>query len=957
MVLLLESHAQNGALLPPSPPQWPLLVDADQDGLTDGDEILLWLNPLDAADGLSDLDGDGLSLAWEWQIDTAPDRADTDADGWSDSDELLVHGTDPRDATSRPADAAQVQTSGASPQPSVLMNVVSTTATATAPPSLMNGDFTNASAPRWYDATKSTSYQGSGFKWGEGTASGWTAYRGSSIEIWQTNGQSFVELDGNKGSYGIKQPIKDVRAGTLLLTWKQSGRNNPLARSDAYYVQIYYQNTSGAVQVISKTPVYQGFSKTAWTDNAHVFTIKEQDIQAAAGAPIYVAFIPEDLNTYGTLIDEVKLLPVDLVPDYNRDGKIDQADRGKVSEENPYRFWVNDDDDRVGEKRGKNSNDIPGSRSSSSNGVIDGIRDLIDFFPLHLDLQTALKVLPSAEYRYFLKHAEGALKFHEVVETKLDQNHDNQGPAAYLKNVAKATSLDGSTLKHANSSGVELSAGILGSFGKGEGVLLCEITQQTQTPLILEIRKNDGTSVAEIKFPLKTSGVEDMYRHVNLRPAAGGAGGRATETAEPSNYPDDIPGLTSNKYLVFVHGYNVNGEQARGWHSEFFKRMWWSGSLARFVGVSWHGDESQGGAGMTTSPVRGIIPDDITPNYHANVINAFQTADDLTSSLAWIDGEVSIGAHSLGNMVVGLAIQDHGFQAENYFLVDAAVAMESYNAGETKQANMTNGDWVDYDERLWASEWHQLPWPQNDPRKKLTWRGRLGDVVSRTNAYNFYSSEEEVLNNATASQSSTLLGAAADDLFLDWIIGGNVKGEHTWALQEILKGKGITGEVLGSIYGGWKFNYKFLSWPVDDPPPAEINEIYAALFETFSVPPLPFWKMYNTRQLRSEETSELAGQTQQLMAKPFFDPPPAGKTHAELLAQAFPARTNPAGRNPVGVFGPNDQNNFNMATLKNGSYSADTNESRWRHSDIRDVGYLYTWKVYDKFRELGELNQ
>jgi hypothetical protein len=720
----------------------------------------------------------------------------------------------------------------------------------------------------------------------------------------------------------------------------------------------------------TKDPVSQTFLKVT-TEHAYVM-IGEHRFQVHWGASTTsVETITATIPAFGHTSQwietspeaaaqkhrSVALLPVEVVPDYNRDGKIDQADRGKVSIENPYRFWVNDDDDRSGEKRRQNSNDTPGSRSGSSNGAIDGIRDLIDFFPLHLDLQTTLKVLPCTEYKYFLKHAEGALKFHEVVETKLDQNHDNQGPAAYLKNVAKAISLDGSTLKHANSSGVELSEGILGSFEKGEGVLLCEITQQTQTPLILEIRKNDGTSVAEIKFPLKTSGVEDMYRHVNLRPAAGGSGGRATEIGEPSNYPDDIPGLTSDKYFVFVHGYNVNGEQARGWHSEFFKRMWWSGSIARFVGVSWHGDESQGAAGMT-SPVAGLIPDHLTPNYHANVINAFQTADDLASSLAWIDGEVSIGAHSLGNMVVGLAVQDHGFQAENYFLVDAAVAIESYNAGETKQANMTNGAWVGYDERLWASEWHQLPWPQNDPRKKLTWRGRLGDVVSRTNAYNFYSSEEEVLNNATASQSSTFLGAIADDLVWDSFIGGAVLGEGTWALQEILKGKGITGEVLGSTYGGWKFNYKFLSWPVDDPPPAEITEIYAALFETTSVPPLPFWKRYNTRQLRPDETSELAGQTQQLMTKSFFDPPLAGKTHAELLAQAFPARTNPAGRNPVGIFDtPSKSRNFGMATLKNGSYSADDNESRWLHSDIRDVGYLFTWKVYEEFRELGELNQ
>ena len=42
------------------------------------------------------------------------------------------------------------------------------------------------------------------------------------------------------------------------------------------------------------------------------------------------------------------LLKVDIVPDYNRDGIIDELDRGKVTESNPYRFWVNDDDDRSG---------------------------------------------------------------------------------------------------------------------------------------------------------------------------------------------------------------------------------------------------------------------------------------------------------------------------------------------------------------------------------------------------------------------------------------------------------------------------------------------------------------------------------------------------------------------------------------------------------------------------------
>ncbi len=94
------------------------------------------------------------------------------------------------------------------------------------------------------------------------------------------------------------------------------------------------------------------------------------------------------------------------------------------------------------------------------------------------------------------------------------------------------------------------------------------------------------------------------------------------------------------------------------------------------------------------------------------------------------------------------------------------------------------------------------------------------------------------------------------------------------------------------------------------------------------------------------------------MSKPFFDPPPAGKTHGELLAEAFPARTNPAGRNPVGIFNtPSQSRNFDMVVMKNGWFTEAKNGKRWLHSDIRDVAYAYTYKVYDKFTELGELNK
>ena len=177
-------------------------------------------------------------------------------------------------------------------------------------------------------------------------------------------------------------------------------------------------------------------------------------------------------------------------------------------------------------------------------------------------------------------------------------------------------------------------------------------------------------------------------------------------------------------------------------------------------------------------------------------------------------------------------------------------------------------------------------------------------------------------------------------------------------LQEILKGKGVSGEILGSTYGGWRFNFVNSSYQGSAAPNPSVTGTYAQW-----IPGLPVTVplTYVTRHLTAAEALPLAGNSQQLMTQPFFNPPPAGKTHGELLAQAFPARTNAAGRNSVGVFEDQGEEgevyNFDMVILKNNWFSTETNEKRWLHSDIRDVGYPYTYKVYDKFKELGKLDQ
>ena len=208
------------------------------------------------------------------------------------------------------------------------------------------------------------------------------------------------------------------------------------------------------------------------------------------------------------------------------------------------------------------------------------------------------------------------------------------------------------------------------------------------------------------------------------------------------NEPD-----TTDENVVFVHGYNVNPTQARGWFADIYKRLYWSGSHAKFYGVNWFGNDSQIG---TT-----------TPNYQVNVLHAFQTAPLLANFITTLNnGPTVVMGHSLGNMVALSAISDWSAPISQYFMVDAAVPIEAIDTGATINTNMVTSTsstpWLNYANGFWASKWFNV-WPANDARSTLSWNGRL-DNFGSTAVYNFYSSGEDVLR--------TSVGAPPPNLFL-----------------------------------------------------------------------------------------------------------------------------------------------------------------------------------------------
>jgi hypothetical protein len=662
----------------------------------------------------------------------------------------------------------------------------------------------------------------------------------------------------------------------------------------------------------------------------------------------------------------VVLVPVELTADCNRDGIIDDKDRGKITAEKPWRFWTNDDDDsgdtggtdmsRDGEVSNFSTTFV--HPDSSNTGVVDGTRDLIDFFPVYLNIKPVLDLLPPTDgFTYNLKQEGGNANF---VYTDLKAS----AASDYLRKLSGTRYDNTSTIGGANGTpgaithrltpeGVALDPQWLRGFDEdGFGVLLFEARARSDKPIVLEVFSSNGHKMVEVELSISFSPVDQMFRHKNLMNADNATGGAPdyatgndTRHTEPENYPDS---LCNGKNFIFVHGYNVNPDAARGWNSEIFKRMYHAGSKAKFVGVTWNGAETQ---------IPGM---DITVNYHKNVDHAFQTAKGgpqgvgLAAYINSFTGEVVVAGHSLGNVVVASSISDWQAHVASYFMIDGAIASEAFATAAIAPPNqsdsMTHPDWIGYANQAYAAEWHKL-FPSEDARNKLTWRGRVS--AASATVFNFYSSGEEVL----AEHPNSLGNPSIFDVA--YTEHGVYLGKYAWALQEKLKGRIHELQnypILGSVYGGWGFSRNF-GHPPHTPSVGE-----SAGFSDLALRTEPVFDPGFTLTEYSPSAEYPFGQTvRQVHAAEWVpdltDPTRGAATaaaHANtLLAEMFPARTLPTGVRPLKFLGAN--RNFDMQTQFKNGWPTERDLPDWQHTDIKTIAFSYIFPAFDVIVTLGDL--
>ena len=647
----------------------------------------------------------------------------------------------------------------------------------------------------------------------------------------------------------------------------------------------------------------------------------------ASGSGTYREQTFQFTESYTTSFSVVPVLKVDLVPNYDRDSDIDDVDRQHLSSNEVFRFWINDDDD-AGYEEGS---DIPGDGREDwkdSTWVpflgtyrVDGVRDFVDFFPVYVDLKATLDVLGTTSYKYILKHADGAVNA-LLTDTLSAADADH-----HLIDNTFCTAHDDDELTHIDADGIELPTSFLNAVkNDGKGVVLLEGRSESTSPLVLEVRKSDDTLICSREMPLRLSTVEKMFCHLNLRSAAGGGTvGWATDTNQPSNWPDS---LCQSKNLVFVHGYAPDfGETSmNGWLAESFKRFHWSGSKAKFHGVIWRAGEGD--------PM----------DYQLNVENGFQTASNFAAYVSGLSGTRVVVAHSLGNILVSSAIVDHSLSVDDYFLCDAAVASEAYAATVTQEVNMVHDWWTAYSNRTWSANWYQL-FDSGNTRSVLTWRGRFGELPSLTRAINCYSTGDEVFE---LTDIPTLLEGVFD---VDWwfvipVLNTDF-GRHSWQKQEIFKGARYTtgwASVGGTPHAGWGFN---ATWS-EQPPGSgnyEILPVYtvaeANMAAVSQLHTNPVFRVYPDWLVGTNALS----QAQQ----------------NEMLAIGIPALTPSTGRIslPVTVYGAVGVGQFDLnATDFKGDGWPDRGDPAfqdWKHNDLKAMAYVFTYKLFRKIVEEGGL--
>lgn len=463
------------------------------------------------------------------------------------------------------------------------------------------------------------------------------------------------------------------------------------------------------------------------------------------------------------------LVPLGLTVDGNRDGEMSFTDNNiasadQTSEDRPYRFWLNDDDDtelnyngEAGQATGPaEAETVPAATPDYLKHQIISKRNLEDFARLWIYLGAFQDRIISGDIQVALRWktvASGtpAINIYPSADGDGSDSYlkSDKGAAAQLKDPFGNAVRDKGGKQTVDSAGMfvfkpDYWTGVTASNPKK--CLLFEGVSEGKGELSVLLLNKDGHQIAEAgSVWLDLKNVKKMYERVKAipldvvppyaitYPLDRSPSVSLNSVSDPNGHARDFTPVSwaeNNTYIVLVHGWNQDYDRSTNYAETLFKRLWQHGYKGQFAAFRW-------------------------PTYWSNIqldskgaLNAALARYNDSEYIAWSAGPAlkqfidrlptlhkNVIAHSMGNMVVGESLR-LGASVEHYAMLHAATSASCYNNSRFSYPIINSGITVaDYDGNPTVRSLGYSYWLAEIPGHPINFYDELDSAVGT--AWNF----------------------------------------------------------------------------------------------------------------------------------------------------------------------------------------------------------------------------
>jgi hypothetical protein len=470
---------------------------------------------------------------------------------------------------------------------------------------------------------------------------------------------------------------------------------------------------------------------------------------------------------------------VELAVDGNRDGTITLSGSGgsdQTTEDKPYRFWVNDDQDT--DTSGSTGDIVPAATPDYESDHIVSKRDLEDWTRLWISFKgdaTLIKAMVQNGDSVGLQFEALSSGTDPLPQIKICEAVETSGSTGYITDdgiAGQQISGQYGTAIYENGYGFNQIIGsspfmLPSSFWSDVDDntpkhLIFEGVSKGKGKLTLVFFDSNGNKIGEggaVYMDIRN--IKTMYQHKTL-------GGQEAWASGGTDFSQD-PAETSQA-IVFVHGWRMSPDESVSYSETMYKRLWWRGFKGRFVAIRW--DTYYDSTDFGWVPYGGQAINAYLAKYNDSEHNAWLTGKSLAN---YVNGSAipsgysrNIVAHSMGNVVVGDALQQ-GMNINNYALLHAAIPAACYDTSTSLPPSPTTTTaGVLGTVHLW-----DVSTPDDDPdsaTQNLAYRGRLAHVSGNLTSFylpqDYATSYAWEVNNVLAKPPVYPFGPDSEDGFL-----------------------------------------------------------------------------------------------------------------------------------------------------------------------------------------------